>query len=531
MFHAAQISYAHTGAFSRIVEDYVSGAGSLKTFYEHPPTWNGLNASVENRKQHDVDRALLVDVLREQYQGMLPEAAVNQNIEALLSPDTFTVCTAHQPNLFTGPLYFMYKVLHAIKLAAHLQEQMPGRRFVPVYYMGSEDADFAELNHTYVQGKKITWQKQQSGAVGRMQVDDSLLKLIDELKRQLQHLPHGVEVIDILESAYQKGQTIQQATFGLLHKLYGSYGLVVLIPDHPRLKQVMQNVFEDDILNHTAEKIVLDTSARLAAHYDAQAHPRPINLFYLEGDIRERITEEGGTYQVLNTDITFSRDAMLAELKAHPERFSPNVILRGLFQESILPNVAFVGGGGELAYWLQLNDVFKHYQVPFPVLVLRNSFLVVEERYAGIMKRHGISAADVFLPQPQLLTLLLQRAGNKPELNGTMDEVESIYQRLTELSTSIDTTLDQHVAALKSKTLKQLQGLEKKMIRAEKRKHTDLQNQLEKLKQQLFPNGGLQERVENFSGFYAQWGSSFIDAVYDASPAIDPLFTVLYQKH
>src|SRR5215207_7293988 len=179
MFAAQHISYQKTNAFTKTVLDYLSGSEDLKAFYFLRPSVESFRQAIQERKQYPTNREALVQTLEEQYARITTTDLVIKNIRSLLSSDTFTVCTAHQPNLFTGPLYFIYKILHTIRLAEHLKQNIPEHDFVPVYYMGSEDADFAELNHTYVDGKKLEWKKLQSGAVGRMLVDASLIQLID----------------------------------------------------------------------------------------------------------------------------------------------------------------------------------------------------------------------------------------------------------------------------------------------------------------------------------------------------------------
>lgn len=479
------------------------------------------------KERQGINRSLLVTELQQQYAGLPVTEAVTANLQRLLEPTTFTVCTAHQPNLFTGPLYFIYKILHTIRLAAHLREALPGYHFVPLYYMGSEDADFAELNHTYVGGKRIEWQKVQSGAVGRMTVDGALTRLIDELAGQLTVEPHGQEVIGLLRQCYTEGQTIQAATFALVNQLYGRYGLLVLIPDNPALKKEMLPVFRDDLYHQAPSAIVEQTSGNLEANYNAQAHPREINLFYLKDNLRERIIKKDDRYQVQHTDLSFSGSELEHELEQHPERFSPNVILRGLFQETILPNVAFIGGGGELAYWLQLKDLFDQYAVPFPVLVLRNSFLIIEKRWQQLMQRLRLTPEQLFLSPLQLMNLMLEQEGKKPQLNGEVRQLEALYDALQQRAVAVDASLAQHVAALKAKAGNQLLNLEKKMQRAERKKYGASEEQITRLKEQLFPNNGLQERVENFSAFYARWGSAFIDALLASSLSLEQQFTVL----
>ncbi|RYZ20394.1 MAG: bacillithiol biosynthesis cysteine-adding enzyme BshC [Chitinophagaceae bacterium] len=531
MFTADTVAYAATNQFSRIVTDYLAGAGTLAPFYTHRPDVEGLKAALEARKAAPGHRAVLVEALRRQYASTASKEAVSANIEALLDERTFTVTTAHQPNLLSGPLYFVYKILHAIRLAAQLEKDLPGHRFVPVFYMGSEDADLAELNHFTVQGKRYVWNTQQTGAVGRMRIDKQLLSLLTELDGQLAVAPTGAELMALLRRSYTEGRSIQDATFALVQELFGSYGLIVLIADDPSLKAVMKPVFEADLFRQEAAGIVAATSERLQAHYNVQAHPREINLFYLKDDIRARIEQRGDEFFVVGTDLRFSETEMLAELESHPEHFSPNVILRGLYQETILPNVAFIGGGGELAYWLQLKDLFAHYAVPFPALVLRNSFLLLDERQQELAASLQLDTEALFQTELELMNRHLELQGRKPHLNGEVSELRQLYEKLAGGAVQIDVTLGRHVAALQARALNQLEALEKKMQRAARKKEDATARQLHKLKEQLFPKNGLQERVENVSSWYAQEGPAFIDALLEHSGALEQRFTVLYRSH
>ncbi|HEX8315850.1 MAG TPA: bacillithiol biosynthesis cysteine-adding enzyme BshC, partial [Flavisolibacter sp.] len=335
----------------------------------------------------------------------------------------------------------------------------------------------------------------------------------------------------LLRKAYVPGKTVQVATLELLNELYGKYGLVILIPDHPRLKAEMQAIFSDDLFRHQPLQVVQQTSERLNEQYTAQAYPREINLFYLRDNIRERIEKRDNDFYVLNTDISFTEQGLKDELRDHPERFSPNVILRGLYQETILPNIAFVGGGGELAYWLQLKDLFNHYSVPYPVLLLRNSFLVIEAKWQKKIEQLNLSFTDLFTKQDELISRLVkEKAENPVSLNGNFEKATALYEQIRHQATRVDKTLSKHVAAIQARSLNALQELEKKMLRAEKRKHADLQRQIEKLKAALFPNNGLQERVENFSLFYAKWGKDFIEELHKDSLTLEQEFTILLEQ-
>jgi bacillithiol synthase len=529
---ADRIPYRQTGYFNKIVVDYVDQLSSLKDFFAYPPTLTGIKKAIEERKQYPYNRSMLVQELKKQYADVASHDAVNKNIEALSTANTFTITTAHQNNIFSGPLYFIYKTLHAIRLAAHCKASFPEYDFVPVFYIGSEDADLDELNHIHIGGEKIAWHTKQQGAVGRMKVDKELVKLIGLIEGQLSVLPAGNEMVKLIRDCYTEGTPIQHATFKFLHSLFAGYGLIVLLPDNAALKSQMSELFEDDLLNQTASAIVEKTAADLsAAGYKVQANPREINLFYLKDDKRERIEVRAEKYVVLNTDISFTKEELLAELKANPERFSPNVILRGLYQETILPNIAFIGGGGELAYWLQLKELFTHYQVPYPVLVLRNSFLIVEKKWEEKILKLGFTVEDFFLPEQDLLNKLVKKISkNKTGLNGTFSDAENLYEQIKKQAASIDATLEKHVDALKARSVFRLKELEKKMLRVEKRKFADEQRQIQTIKAHLFPKNGLQERIENISYYYAKWGQDFIQKLYDNSLSLEQEFVVMQEQ-
>ncbi|MGC4038962.1 MAG: bacillithiol biosynthesis cysteine-adding enzyme BshC [Chitinophagaceae bacterium] len=526
-----KLPYRDTNYFSKIVLDYLDQPANLSSFFDQSPTLEGIKKAIEQKRKQPVNREVLVGELKKQYADLNSEAAVERNIEALLSAGTFTITTAHQPNIFTGPLYFLYKILHAIKLVEYLNHSLPGNKFVPVYYMGCEDADLDELGHLFLEGDKLSWNTKQKGAVGHMLVDKELLKLIDEMEAPLSGEPFGEEVVALLRDSYKEGDLIQNATFRIVHALFGRFGLVVLIPDNAALKRQMIEVFKDDLLNQQPSAIVGDTSARLNELYKVQANPREINLFYLKDNIRERIEIKSGRYEVLNTDISFTKEELLVELDRNPERFSPNVILRGLFQETILPNIIFIGGGGELAYWLQLKDLFDHYNVCYPVLCLRNSFLIIEKKWQEKIDKLDFNPADFFSGEQGLLNKLVTRdSKHEVKLNGSLIQVEELYDNFRKQAAEIDETLAPHVDALKTRTIQRLQELEKKMLRAEKRKFSDQQRQIQIIREKLFPKNSLQERIDNFSSYYAKWGKDFIDNLYRHSLTLDNEFVILSEK-
>jgi bacillithiol synthase len=526
MIAGSRIPYNETNAFSEIVTSYLENSRELQSFYAHRPDTEGFKKTIR-AKEGSVNRQLLVDVLNDQYLKVAAAPAVKKNIASLINQNCFTVCTAHQPNLATGPLYVVYKILHAIRLADHLNQQFPDQTFVPVFYMGSEDADADEINHFTIQGKRYNWNSGQHGAVGRMKCDKKLQALLSDLEQQVNVWPHGKEWTQLLKDSYREGRSIQEGMFHLLHDLFSGWGLVVLIADDARLKAQFADIIAEDIFSQKPSEVVSETCDRLSAKFKVQAHPREINLFYLKDHSRERIEKNGDLFQVCNTNISFTEEKLRNELKEYPERFSPNVILRGLYQEMILPNVAFVGGGGEIAYWLQLKELFDRYKVTFPILVLRNSFLLLEPHHSEMVSKLELAVSDLFKHQNGILNSLLEKQGKKPQLNGELKEIDSIYEQLRQLAETSDATLGQHVLALKKKSIDKLVQLQHKMVRAERKKMDATARQVSKLKNELFPNGGLQERVENIGSYYSKYGRGIIQTLLDNSLALEQEFTVL----
>lgn len=472
-------------------------------------------------------RDILADVLYAQYRHMELREEVRANIGLLQATNTFTICTAHQPNIFTGYLYFVYKILQTVKLAQELQRKYPKNHFVPVYYMGSEDADLEELGSINLEGGKLTWETEQTGAVGRMSTA-GLEKLINEIEGATGYMPHAPLLLDILRRAYQEHTTVQEATLFLVNELFGCYGVVVLIPDNPAFKQQLIPVMEEELREQSSEAIVSKTIEKLAEHYKVQATPREINLFYLKDNIRERIVREGDMWKILHTSLSFTWDELRAELHAHPERFSPNVILRGILQETILPNIAFIGGGGEVAYWLELRDLFRHHKVPYPVVLLRNSFLWIKREENNRLKKLGIAPVALFEDTELLVNRFVHEHTNAAlVLRDEYAAIEKLYNELEEKARSIDVTLADAVNAERSRAIKSIGKLEHKFLRAEKKKFQWQTDQIRHIKDRLFPGNSLQERKENFIPYFAQYGPSYFDDILKAiNPVTDQLMII-----
>ncbi|PWS26831.1 bacillithiol biosynthesis cysteine-adding enzyme BshC [Pedobacter yonginense] len=524
---AKYISYQETGSFSKLVLDYINNEKELSAFYSFRPDMDGLAKAIEHR--HFLgDRNVLAEVLKEQYQNLKPNKSVSKNIELLALNNTFTVTTGHQLNLFTGPLYFIYKIVTTINLAIELKMAHPDKNFVPVYWMATEDHDFDEINHVSVDEKNISWIQQTNGATGRLSTK-TVAAAVLAYKGYLGISKNGKRIAKLVEQAYLEHDNLADATRFLVNNLFERYGLVIVNADEPRLKKQFASIITQDVIEQNSAKIIEETSDKLEANgYKSQVNGRDINFFYLKDELRERIILQNEKYTVNHTDISFTETELKAEIETHPERFSPNVVMRPMYQEVILPNIAYIGGGAEVAYWMQLKANFDFYKVDFPVLLLRNSALLIDKRSAQNIYSLGFELEDFFLPAEELKNIWVRKNSTAQLI--LADEtraINSIFDQIKLNAYKIDKTLSVSTDTAKQKTNHLLANLEKKLFRAEKRKHEVALIQIENVKKRLFPNGTLQERILNLAPMYVNYGEDFLSSCIENFEPLGGDFTLL----
>jgi len=516
-----RLPFSEVPQFSSRDRAYVAEEAALRPFYLHPPALEQFAEVIAIRETHQPDRQTLVEVLKDQYSNRPKHEEALRAIDALADEQTFTVTTAHQPSLFTGPLYYIYKIVSTIHLARRLQEAYPDHRFVPVFISGGEDHDFEEINHAHLFGKTIRWEQDRGGPVGQLPTE-SLARPLQELKEILGERDAAQELYEAIREAYTGNEKYGEAAAHLAAGLFGSYGLVVLDMSDARLKRLFIPHFRKELLERPSRALVQTAQDQLEkAGFSGQAHAREINLFYLGPGYRERIEYTDGRYQVLNQDIQWTEEELLAELERAPERFSPNVVMRPLYQEFILPNLAYIGGGGELAYWLERKAQFEHFGIPYPMLVRRNSVLWIDRTTAKKMDKVGLSIPDLFEDTEVLVKRYVRKhTENELSLKEEKKAIQQLLDQVVEKAREIDPTLVKSTKGEGTKMLNGLNALEAKLIRAEKNNHDIAINQIRSVKERLFPGDGLQERHDNFMTFYLRYGEEFMETLLRE---LDPL--------
>lgn len=528
--NAIPFDFSDIGLNSALIRDYLEDDARLAEFHNGLPTQANLEAQAA-RKVEDYSekhRSVLVEVLQEQYSSMTSHPAVQENIDKLADHNTVTLCTGHQLSLMTGPLYFIYKILTVLKLAEELNAHSGPATYVPVFWMASEDHDFEEIASFQYAGKKFQWNSKSAGAVGQKELTD-LLPVLDLWEKQLPQSPFSNTIHKWLEESYRSATTLSEATFRLVHALFQDYGLLIINADNPRLKALFVPQMQTELLLGNCATAVNEQSQKIKSNYNKnykpQVNPRPINLFYLSSNYRQRILplEEG--YGLEGNSKTYTEDEILALLENSPERFSPNVLMRPLYQECILPNVAYIGGGGELAYWLQLKSYFQASKIPFPLLLLRQSVLLFGKKEHVKWQKMGLELNDIFLDRNALINKKIRLISNiNLDLNDLKDQLSEQFSALEPLVSQTDPSFEGALKAQRQKQLKGLEALEKRLLKAQKRKLKDHVTRLVLLHEAFFPQGKLQERTLNFMEFYEKEGPELLRFLYQNFTPLVPRF-------
>ena len=516
-------NYADIPYFSHTDLAYIEHHPDLREFYSYEPSPDSFKAVVSARKQFPVNRELLWAALEKQYRDL--DVTVPVAERDILDENTFTITTAHQPTLLTGPLYHIYKIASVIHLSRNLNAKYPHQKFIPVFVMSGEDHDWAEVNHFHVFGKRFEWKREAGGAVGHFDLE-GLDQLIQEVNELFIHSPFGQQISDILGRCMSKAKNYGHFHRLLVSKIFEEHGLVVLNLDDPDLKRSFIPIFEKEIRERFSLHTVRPTQSSLEKKgFKVQAYCRDLNLFYMSEGIRERIDLSGDGFIRHDTGIVYTLETLIEELHSHPESFSPNVILRPIYQEFILPNVAYIGGGGEIAYWLERKMQFEEAGIHYPMLIRRNSWHILDGNASQQLEKMGFTWKDMLHDINAIVRYFLHKHSQASiDFEEEMQLVRQAFNQLAGKAEKIDPTLSKAIQAEEAKQIKIFEHLGSRLMRTEKHLQDTQIRKIHKLKEKLFPSNGLQERHENFLAYYAQYGPGWITEVIEASDPITEKF-------
>lgn len=428
--------------------------------------------------------------------GSYASASQLENLKLLENETTFTVTTGHQLTLFGGPLYLVYKVLHVVRLAEEFNAGQKEFKAVPVFWMASEDHDFEEVKSTHLFSQKLSWDSNQTGPVGRFNMND-----FNEVHETFKAFFDGKEneISDLLSVSQKEDYASYLQEF--LSKLFADFGVLVLQPDSRDLKREFVPVVLREISSDLANHAVQNTNKLIEAEgYKPQAHARDCNLFYLKAGERLRIEPVENGLAIDGK--VFTKEELTKLVESEPENFSPNVILRPVYQETILPNLVYVGGGGEMAYWIQLKGVFHVHHTLFPLIQQRVSIQLIDGALKKRLDKLNWPNERYFQSKDELKKLFLaENEGEDLNLSALFDSFNVLRSEMIEKAKSIEATLESFAEAEAVRMRKQLEGFEQRLVKQLKQRHEQTLQSIDFISERVIPENSLQERYFHWLQF------------------------------
>ncbi len=478
--------------------------------------------------EYNGNREELFDILKAQYEGLQVSALTQKNLSLIKQNNTITITTGQQVGIFTGPLYTIYKAITAIKLADYLKQKYTQFNFVPVFWLAGDDHDFAEIQFVnlldkegklrkieYDDGKEVDANR---GSVGQLKLKPSINQTLDRLFETLNDTEYKEELKGIINKFYNSKETLASAFKKLMHFFFDEFGLIILDPQDPGVKKLMQPIFEKEISNYSEHvDDLIELSAELEEVYHAQVKVKPVNLFMNYEGGRHLIEPKDELFGLKGKRKKFTKEELLELINNSPEEFSPNVLLRPVCQDFILPNLLYVGGPGEIAYYAQLKPLYEFFEMRDPVVYPRASATILEKNAARLIDKIGIELREIFIDPDMLISKIISRLdGNQAEqlFDEANKNFNSIFEEMKNNIAQIDKTLIDSVEKNKQRLFQNLEILKEKVEKAQQNKYQITLNQLNKAKSLVFPNNNLQEREINILYYLNKYGLDFVKFLF-----------------
>lgn len=524
------IKYSEIPTNPQLFIDYVENFEKVKEFY--PTNFRNNEDLIKNLENFNKDlehREKLVQILKKQYADENISEKTKQNIEDLLSENTFAVVTGQQLGILLGPLYTIYKIITSIKLADQLNEVYPELKFVPIFWLEGDDHDFNEVNWIKILDNensltKIVYQdgldaETNRGPMGNYQFDLTIENFIEKISSSLRETEFKSDVINLIKKFYYPGASFKSGFVGLLKMFFDKYGLIIFDPQDIEVKDWLKDIFRKDIESYQfiSEELIL-RSARLEENYHAQVKIKPINLFYLEDGGRYLIEPAGNDFRLKGKRKKFTKEQLVAEIASNPEKFSPNVILRPVCQDFIFPTAYYVAGPSEICYHAQIYPYYAIHNLTPPILFPRSSATLIEAKVQNILNKFELKLQDFFNDLETLATNITDKNSEIVVQNvfeEVFREIEEPFNKLKENLIKIDPTLEDVIKNAQNRISQTLGVVKEKALVAQKKKNEIIFRQIYKTSNILFPDENLQEREINFIYFANKYSLNFIDFVFE----------------
>jgi len=502
-----------------LIQDYLNGSLLKNGIVNWEYSKCELRSKIENRSFSSDSRKLLVERLRIQNSGFVLTSQEEDSLIALENESTLTITTGHQLTLLGGPLFFYSKILDVIKLCKEMTTSQ--NRIIPVFWMASEDHDFEEISSVNLFGKKLSCPGENKGPVGRIK-SEYFNDFLNEVNVVLGDNERFNKIKTSITNSFKEGVNLAEITRLLVRSLFANEGLLIIDGDDLEFKKQLIPIFKQELFEEKAFKSSETQISKIAQTYKVQVNPRKINLFYLEDELRVRIERVAGGFKTIDDQYSWSDEEMNDLIESKPEIVSPNVILRPVYQEIVLPNVAYVGGAGEIAYWLELANTFESFNIQFPLPVVRKSYFLIQEKLTEWLDTHELTIGQLFGDVDALINKFTKSISTDIiSLDLELTNICKFYEELLLRGKAISPQLEKVVLGEKKRAVSALRNLEKRFLNAEKQKHEVAITKIKNLIHKIFPNGSPMERVDSYFPFLVNPALDLKKEIENAGSVLD----------
>ena len=530
IFKKTTVPFEKTGLFSDLILDFINHSQDVKPFLDEFSNLESIQKKLQNIDSNN--RVHLVKTLTQQYEKTVfidsNSSVCQNNIIKLLDKKSYVITTGHQINICLSPLFLIYKIVTVIAYSIYLNKKIPNYRCIPCFWMATEDHDFEEVNTFNLYTKTYTWDHLHQDAVGNLSTK-SINPLLLRIKKEFEQTSNGQELYKIFYDCYSKNNNYANATRSLLTKLFGDYGLVTVDGNAVNLKRLFIHTMKAEIKSNIVFNSISTSNKLISKKYKPQINALKSNIFYLFNSKRSKIELKNNDFFSNGHKKKWSKVELLEEIETYPERFSPNVFLRTLYQQTILPNILYIGGPSEISYWLQLKQLFEKQKVCFPLLTLRSSFLILPKKLGAFYKRNNLKKTDVFLSYDYKVRKMMNKdlEFNRDVL---LDNINIYFSNIREEVEKLDGFPVASFDVFQTRSQKELLKLESKLLKFKKNQNRDLLNQLMKMEEKVFFNNIIQERNKSFIFYYMKYGVSFFQFLIKESVIFDDKYIILDEK-
>jgi len=517
----------HQNLFLDYLYEFENVADFFANDFRNRENYLKIFRSISESRQDFASR--IPDIISNQYANLNPSGKTAQNIKKLADKKTLAIVTGQQLGILGGPLYTFYKIITAIKLSQFLSERYDDYNFVPVFWLEGDDHDFNEVrtikiiddnNSLVTVGYKEEIEEDDlKQSVGLIKLDNSINDFFTALEKELKETEFKSSLLQQLKNCFQEGRTFKAAFRDLIFNYFDNYGLVIFDPQTDEVKQLLKPIFKKEITDfriHTEQ--LVHVSATLEELYHAQVKVKPVNLFLRVDEGRHSIEPVENEFRLRRKRKSYTQEQLLEVLENEPDKFSPNVLLRPICQDYLLPTAFYIAGPSEIAYFAQLKPLYELYNIVEPIIYPRSSLTILENSIAGSLDKFSIGINDVFVDVENVKKRIInsvEQSSVDEMFSDISNQLENSFDQLKEKLFDLDKTIADSSNRYRDKILGTIAELKSKAEKAQQKKYEVTLRQIDRAAVHLFPNSNLQEREINFVYFVNKYGDEFLKRVFD----------------